>query len=88
MSRARLPRGVVDVDGVRLTAAEVAVLHLLGERRLLSVKPNAWGSLEILSWLARRGLAAQCGRLFHATGPGDLVVAKLPPTAPGLFGVG
>jgi hypothetical protein len=76
---------VIDVDGCRLTLAEADVLRLLAERRWLSVAPNAWGSFEILHWLAFRRLVLQCGRLFRLSGAGDRIAAKLPPRATDLF---
>jgi hypothetical protein len=81
----RPPRGVIEVDGCRLTLAEADVLRLLATVQWIAVAPNAWGSFEILSWLAWRRLVLQCGRLFRLSGAGDRVAAKLPPHTADLF---
>ena len=65
---------------------EQAVLRHLTERRLAVSPPNAWGTHRVLTALAGYGLASKCGRLFHATGPGDRVCATLPPMQTDLFG--
>ena len=59
-----------------LSLAEIDALRVLSRRRWYAPSANAWGSMRVLCDLAALGLVSQCGRLFHASAPGDRAVER------------
>lgn len=57
---------LIDIAGFALTQGEIDAACHLSAKQWIAPQPNQWGSLAVLRVLALFGIAAQCGRLFHA----------------------